>query len=572
VAKKLSSPQAVVVAAQPRQSVQARFPNGETFEAPIGTRLEAFVRACSLDQPSPIVAALVNGQLRELTYALKADAEIVPITMATGDGKRIYQRSLSFLLVTAARELFPGVKIILDHVLPFNGFYCEVEGRDGFSPKELERLEKHMRTIAKADEPIGKRRVPLDEAKRLFERQGDEDKVHLLAYRPKNYMTIYTLRGTHDYFYGYMVPSTGYLRTFCLRHYPPGFVLQFPRRHAPQKLPPFRDSPRLASVFRQHADWLRLMDVQNVAALNRAIEGERIGQVVMVAEALHEQKVAEIARQISARRGKVRFVLIAGPSSSGKTTFSKRLSIQLLTYGLRPMAIALDDYFVERHLTPRTPSGDYDFESLQALDLGLLNKQLLLLLEGKPVRLPRFSFYTGQREWGDKVSIGPDHLILLEGIHGLNPHLLTAVPGQAIFRIYASALTQLNIDHHNRVSTSDTRLLRRIVRDARSRGYSAKETIQRWEAVRHGENESIFPYQEHANVMFNSALIYEMAVLKPFAEPLLRQVGPGCLEYIEAGRLLAFLEWFLPCSANWVPGNSLLREFIGGSVLEGLVL
>lgn len=552
----------------PREAVQVRFPDGQVWEAPIGTPVEAFIRAARPDQAALVMAALVNGKLRELATALTADADIVPITMSTGDGMRIYQRSLSFLLVAAARELFPDAKITLDHVLPFDGFYCQVEGRPNFSAAELTQLEAHMREIVRADEPILKRRAPLSEARAIFEQQGDQDKMRLLAYRRKDYLTLYTLRSTHGYFYGYMVPATGYLRTFRLRPYPPGFVLQFPRRSKPQSLPPYRDSPKLASVFRQHADWMRLMDVENVGALNHAIETNRIREVILVAEALHERQIAHIAETIASRRKEVRFVLIAGPSSSGKTTFSKRLAVQLLAHGLRPLPIALDDYFVERERTPRNEKGEYDFESLQALDLELLNQHLLGMLAGKPVTLPRFDFRTGRRTMGETISVGPDHILVLEGIHGLNPTLLPALPGRAIFRVYVSALTQLNIDHHNRVSTTDTRLLRRIVRDAGMRGYSAQETIGRWEAVRHGENENIFPYQENADAMFNSALVYELAVLKPYAEPLLNQVRPGCLEYVEAGRLLAFLEWFLPCSSDWVPENSLLREFIGGSVLQ----
>lgn len=557
----------LVAPAAPRQSVQVRFPDGQVFEAPMGVRLEAFVQAFSPEPTSPIVAALVNGKLSELTVEMTNDAGVTPVTMSTGDGMRIYQRSLSFLLVAAARELFPDAKIILDHVLPFDGFYCQVEGRDNLTTDELAQLEDRMRDMVQANTPIVKRRISLDEARDLFKRQGDEDKLRLLAYRRKDYLTIYTLRGTHGYFYGYMVPSTGYLRTFRLRHYAPGFVLQFPRRSQPQTLQAYRDSPKLAWVFRQHGDWMHLMDVEGVGALNHAIQTSRIREVILVAEALHEQHIADIAQTVATRR-QVRFVLIAGPSSSGKTTFSKRLAVQLLTHGLRPLAIALDDYFVERERTPKNDKGEYDFESLYALDLELLNRQLLALLDGKPVTLPRYNFKTGQREQGETVSIGEDHILLLEGIHGLNPALLPSLPQPSVFRAYISALTQLNIDHHNRVPTTDTRLLRRIVRDASYRGYSAQETIKRWEAVRHGENENIFPYQENADAMFNSALAYELAVLKPYAEPLLRQVKPGCLEYIEAGRLLAFLEWFLPCPSDWVPDNSLLREFIGGSILQ----
>ncbi|HIP97685.1 MAG TPA: nucleoside kinase [Anaerolineae bacterium] len=561
-----------VVPARPRTTAQIRFDNGQSFEAPKGTPLEAFIRAASLDDSAPIVAALVNGKLRELTYPIMADADVIPISMATSDGMRIYQRSLSFVLVVAARELFPGTHIVVEHSLTLNGFYCEVQGREPLTPEEVAQLETRMREIVEADIPIVKQRVPLAEAVTWFREQGSEDKVRLLAYRQKDYLTLYTLRGMRDYFYGYMVPSTGYLRVFALRHYPPGFILMFPRRGKPTSLPPFRDSPKLASVFREHADWMTVLGVEDVGGLNDAIETGRIREVILVAEALHEQRIANIAQQIAARRGRVRLVLIAGPSSSGKTTFAKRLAIQLLAYGVRPLPIGLDDFFVDRELTPRDENGEYDFEALGAVDLPLFNDVLLKLMAGQEVTPPRYNFRAGKREWGEPLSIDPDHVILVEGIHGLNPALVSSIPAERIYRVYVSALTQLNIDRHNRVPTTDTRLLRRIVRDARYRGYTAQTTINRWESVRRGEERNIFPYQENADAMFNSALVYELAVLKPFAEPLLRQVEPGSLEYVEVKRLLAFLEWFLPCGPDLIPDNSLLREFIGGSILRDFEL
>ncbi len=557
--------------AAPRSTVQARFPDGRTFEAAPGTSVEAFVRAAYPDPPVLPIAALVDGELRELAYPLQRDAQVAPIFLSDSDGVRIYRRALSFLLITAVSELFPETQVFIDHSLPFGGYFCQVRGRENFSAEELVTIQARMQAIVAEDAPIVKERVPIEEALATFRQRGEDDKVRLLSHRRKDYLVLYRLHEFRDYFHGYMVPSTGYLRTFALYPSPPGFVLQYPRRHRPTELLPYSESPQLTAVFREYGNWLNVLGVADVGSLNEAIERGHIREIVLVSEALHEGRIAQIARQIAARREQVRLVLIAGPSASGKTTFSKRLSIQLLAHGLRPFPLELDSYFVDRERTPRDENGDYDFESLQALDLPLFNEQLLALMAGQEVRLPRFDFQSGRRQEGGTVRLKPDHIILVEGIHGLNPGLLPAVPAERTFRVYVSALTQLNIDRHNRVPTTDTRLIRRIVRDAASRGYTAEETLQRWESVRRGEKRHIFPYQEHADAMFNSALVYELSVLKPLAEPLLLQVAPPSPRRVEAKRLLAFLEWFVPCPQDLIPDNSLIREFIGGSILRDYV-
>jgi uridine kinase len=561
--------------AQPRDHAQVWLDDGRVFEGPIGTPLEAFIQAAGSDPEAPTVAALINHELRELTYRVEADVEVTPITMADSDGFRIYRRSLAFLLVTAAHDLFPEAKILVDHSLTFGGYFCQVQGHAPFSAEELAQIEARMQALVARDEPIRKERVPLNEAIDLFAARGDDDKVRLLYSRRKDYLTLYELGGFRDYFHGYMVPSTGYLRVFDLQIYPPGFILQFPRSDPPMKLQPVVDYPKLVSVFREYGQWLSLIGVTDVGSLNQVIAGERLREVTLVAEALHEQRVARIAQEIAARQdgtpghgSPVRLVLIAGPSASGKTTFSRRLSIQLLANGLRPFALELDNYFLDRHKTPLDENGQYDFESLAALDLSLFNADLLRLLDGQAVTMPYYSFKTGKRETGRTVQLRPDHILIVEGIHGLNPALVPDIPAPLTYRVYASALTQLNIDIHNRVPTTDTRLIRRIVRDAAYRGYSAAQTIDRWASVRRGEKTWIFPFQENADVMFNSSLVYELAVLKPLAEPLLLQVRPGTRAYVEAKRLLAFLDWFEPMAPDLVPDNSILREFVGGSILR----
>jgi uridine kinase len=550
-----------------RQTAQARFADGEAYEGPAGTTLEEFMLAARPKTRGRIVAALLNGRLRELSYPLNSDALLIPVTMADSDGVRIYRRSLSFLMIAAAAACFPEHPITVEHSMPFGGYYCECGDHHVFSDEELQSLEAHMRKLVEADLPISQVKVPLDEALQLFRENGDLEKADLFAKRRKDYLTLYQLNDVRDYFHGFMVPRTSYMDLFALHRYNDGFILQFPRRHEPDQLQPFEDEPRLARVFHDYNDWLNNIGVPGVAALNRAVNDARAQEVILVAEAFHERQLASIAAQIAARRDRVKLIMISGPTSAGKTTFSKRLAIQLIALGISPVTIAMDNYFVDREITPRDQHGEFDFEALEAVDVLLFQTHLQALLAGHPIVQPVYNFYTGQREQGKELQLGPGDVLLIEGIHGLNPRVVEYIDPEAIYRIFISAFTQLNLDQHNRVATTDTRLLRRIVRDAAHRGYTAAATLRRWSSVRHGEKKHIFPYQNNADVFFNSALVYELSALKPLAQPLLLQVEPGSPERVEANRLLAFLQWFDLIPTEAIPSDSILREFIGGSIL-----
>lgn len=550
------------------------FDDGTVLSAPVDTALEAYVAAWYAehggDRP---MAAQVNNELRELTIPVAHDMDVTPLTMRTSDGGRIYRRSLVFLLVVAAAELFPEAKVVVDHSLPTGAYYCRLRGRERLSDDEIARLEAHMKAIVAADDPIRRQRVPLEDAVALFEQRGDDDKLRLMSVRDKDYLMMYTLRGMADYFFGYMVPSTGYLETFELRAYPPdGFLMMYPRRESPTVIRPYKASDKIARVFTRQSEWLELLGVEDIGALNESLHNGRARELVLVAEALHDQHIAEIANDLARRhQDGVRLALIAGPSSSGKTTFSKRLAVQLMAHGLKPYPLALDHYFVDRANTPLDEDGELDFENIETLNLPVLNDQLLALMQGETVAIPHFDFFTGKSSPGEKVQLTSEHILIVEGIHGLNPELLPDVPADMVYRIYVSALTQLNIDRHNRIPTTDVRLLRRMVRDAAFRGYSALDTLERWPSVRRGEKRWIFPFQENADVMFNTALVYELAVLRPLAEPLLRQIGRSSNRHAEAKRLLSFLGWVEPLTAElgqFIPYDSLLREFVGGSILR----
>ena len=551
-----------------RSTVQIQLPDDRVYEVARHTPLAEVFRVAYPNEDNPAVAAILGNELRELAWPVDSDANVTPVFLSDSDGMEIYRRSLSFLLVVVISQLFPTAQVCIEYSVPHGGYFCRVERRKPFTARELARIKERMLELVREDRPIVRQRCTIEEAHELFTARGELTKVRLFEARKVDHLPLYTLNGGSDYFFGYMVPSTRFLKVFGLEPFADGFVLRFPRREDPTKLLPPQRFKALRDVFDEYGEWLELLGLGDVASLNEAIRSGRIEQVVLVAEALHEKRIAEIASQISARRVRgVQLVFIAGPSASGKTTFSKRLAIQLLANGLHPYPLAMDNYFHPRDVLSKQFGEELDVDSLDALDLPQFQEDLQRLVAGEEVTLPQFDFHTGTRQEGPTVRLSENQILLVEGIHGLNPQLIAESPVKDCFRVFVSALTQINLDIHNRVSTTDTRLIRRIVRDAHSRGYSAAETLTRWENVRRGEKRNIFPYQEEADVMFNSALIYELAVLKPLVEPLLLQIQQPRLR-IEAQRLLALLWWFDPYVTENIPGNSILREFIGGSNLQ----
>ncbi len=554
---------------QPRNNAYITFTDGRVFSAPLHTPLGEYVRAATAGDGKPLaIAAIVNGRLTELNRRVHGDGNASLVRINSADGARIYRRSLTFLLIAAAANRFPQAKVYVEHSIVSGGYYCKIEGRPPLSTTEIKQLEAQMRQMVADDLPIIRREVPLQKAIEVFRAKGDDEKLALLRQRQKPTLILYQLLDTQDYFHGYMAPSTGYLSYFALETADNGgFLLRFPKQDDPERLVPVGSHPPIFDVFSEYSEWQKKLGIRNVSGLNNAIQAGRLKELILVTEALHEQRIGEIADNILSRPH-VRLVLIAGPSSSGKTTFARRLAIRLLALGVQPLAISVDDYFVDREHTPRDEEGNFDFESLYTVDLPLLNRHINQLIRGEEVQMPRFDFHSGTRTKGLRVQISPQHVLIIEGIHALNPALLPEVDPKYAYRIYVSALTQLNLDRYNRISTTDTRLIRRIVRDARTRGYSAADTIARWESVRRGERKWIFPHQNNADAMFNSALTYELAVLNPLVEPLLRQIEPGTAEWIEANRLLARAQWFEPAPADHIPSDSILREFVGGSILR----
>ena len=543
---------------------------GKTREYPAGITYGEIATVYQKDYPHQIALAVRDGKIRELFKKVDRDCTVEFLTLTDDTGHKTYNRTAILILMKAIQEVVGAdniEKIKLEFAIG-NGLYCSKNGDFEVTDALVAEVKAKMQEYINKDLYVIKRSMPLEEANIIFSEQKMEDKVNLFKYRGSSTVNVYNLDGYKDYYYGYMLPSTGYVKHFDLRKYEDGFVLILPEKKNPDVLEEFKPLPKLFHAMSIATDWGDKLGVDTVADLNDEIRAGRFNELVLVQEALQERRISEIASDIVSRGG-VKFVMIAGPSSSGKTTFSHRLSVQLKTHGLVPHPIAVDDYFVNRENTPRQPNGDYDFECLEAIDMKQFNEDMLKLLAGERVELPTFNFVTGKREYkGNYKQLGPDDVLVIEGIHGLNDKMSYALPAESKYKIYISALTSLNIDEHNRIPTTDGRLLRRMVRDARTRGATAKRTIQMWPSVRNCEEVYFFPFQENADAMFNSALIYELAVLKQYAEPLLYNIEKGEPEYFEAVRLLKFLSYFLGVSTEELPKNSIVREFVGGSCFK----
>lgn len=542
--------------------------DGEVKEYQEGTTYQEIAKQYQDRYEDDILLVLFDNRLRELWKKPKKDGEIRFVTAREDPGKKSYRRSVTLLLQKAVDNLYgkDGVSLKVCHSLG-QGYYCELKGATQLENDKVLAIKIEMMRLVDKDILIQKSNYRTDEAVALFAERGMKDKERLFRYRRSSRVNVYDLDGYKDYFYGYMVPSTGYLKYFDLIGYEGGMMLLFPDKNT-KEVAEFKPSQKLFTTLQKSEEWGKMLDIDTVGALNDAIAQGKMQEVIMVQEALMEKRLGQLAEQIAAK-GDKKFVMIAGPSSSGKTTFSYRLSTQLIAQGLKPHPIGLDNYYLERDKTPRDEDGNYDFECLEALDIEKFNEDMTKLFAGEKVDIPVFNFKTGKREYKGKfLQLGEDDILVIEGIHGLNDKLSYSLPKESKFKIYISALTQLNIDEHNHLPTTDARLIRRIVRDARTRCTSARETIAMWPSVRRGEEQHIFPFQEEADAMFNSALIYELAVLKAYAEPQLFNIEKDCVEYTEAKRLLKFLDYFLPVPTEEIPKNSILREFIGGSCID----
>ena len=544
--------------------------NGETKVYEENTSLLDISKDYQKDYKNDIILAFVDNKLRELFKTVNKDCTVRFVTTKEPAGRKTYKRGMTLVLLKAIHDEIGNQnveKVLVEYAIG-PGYYCEIKSDAVLDEALIERIEARMRKIIADDIPFQKRSITTDEAIELFRNYRMYDKEKLFRYRRVSKANIYKLGGFEDYFYGYMPPKTGMLQYFKLYKYDEGLIMQLPSDEDPRVVPPFAPRHKLFGVLKESNRWGNTMKIETVGALNDVICKGEINDLILVQEALQEKKIGEIAEQIVADRSK-KFIMISGPSSSGKTTFSHRLSIELRTHGLNPLPIALDNYFVERINTPLDEEGNPNFECLEAIDVEQFNTDMMKLLNGERVELPTYNFKLGKREYkGNYQQLGKDDILVIEGIHGLNDKLSHSLPKESKFKIYISALTQLNIDEHNRIPTTDGRLIRRMVRDARTRGTSAKETIAMWPSVRRGEEENIFPFQEEADVMFNSALIYELAILKLYAEPILFGIDRDCPEYVEAKRLLKFLDYFIGVSPDEVPRNSIIREFIGGSYFK----
>lgn len=570
-------------------SVKVTSPDGQVMAvtASESDTLEAVADRFKDYYEDDIILGIVNGRLRELNKKIKSDCELSFVTTADRDGRRTYRRSVVLLLQRAIYDVYGSMtQLHVMHSLG-EGYYCQLEkavecadsqqekhssDNQGSSENSVQSVTGHdidrivcsMYSFVEKDLPITKHSAKTQYAEQLFKEKGQYDKERLLHYRRSSRVNLYELDGVVDYFYGFMAPSTGMLKYFDIVPYESGFVLLFPGANS-RSVEPLVTSNKLFHTLDDSREWSKMLGIGTIGSLNDAIAAGRGQEIMLLQEALMEQKIGNLAAQI-ASDDKKKFVMIAGPSSSGKTSFANRLSIQLIAKGRKPHPLSLDDYYVDREFCPKNPDGSFDFECLESIDIKLFNEDMNRLLKGEAVDMPSFNFKTGKREYrGRKLTLGADDILVIEGIHGLNDRLSQLIPPEHKFKIYISALTQLNIDEHNPLSTTDERLIRRIVRDARTRGTNAMETIAMWPSVRKGERENIFPFQEQADVMFNSALVYELAVLKVYAEPLLFGIERDCPEYLEAKRLLKLLDYFLPMPADGIPNNSLLREFVGGS-------
>ena len=543
--------------------------NGQQKEYIRGITYGELAEEYQTEYSNDIILAQQDGKLVELSKRIQKDCSVTFLTTQSESGHKTYDRGVTLLMLKAFYDI-AGERslknIWIKHSIG-DSIYCEAEGVE-ITEELLGRVQSLMEDMVQRNLPIEKYSIDTEEAMQLFEKHRMYDKKRLFAYRRVSRTNIYVLDGFKDYYYGYMPESTGILKYFRLEKYQKGFLIHLPNKKEPDKLQPFSDRPKLFQILQEANNWGKMVDVGTVGALNDVIAQGRSSELILVQEALQEQKIGQIAEQI-ANAGSRKFIMIAGPSSSGKTSFSHRLSIQLRTLGLKPHTIALDNYFKNRSETPLDENGQYDFECLEAIDVALFNKHMTELLAGERVELPAFNFKIGQREYrGDYKQLGKEDILVIEGIHGLNDKLSYSLPKECKFKIYISALTQLNIDEHNRISTTDGRLIRRMVRDARTRGTTAEKTIAMWGSVRKGEDQYIFPFQEEADVMFNSALIYELAALKPYAESILFGISKESPQYVEAKRLLKFLDYFIGISSEEIPKNSLLREFVGGSIFH----